>query len=373
MRIALVVHHFPPQHFGGVGTYTQNLAGLLASKGHEVTVITGDYGIGGPEKKPPYKVIRLKTANVPPRALWFQLKHRKRILELAKGMDIVNIQSPSFVFHNKLRNAVVTFHTSQKQQLRQFLKVPLKYWTLKEICYSLLEFPLYNMLIRKDARADNKISVGSSLAECLKKDYGASNLEIIQTGIAQKKIGLSMLLRRVLPKKRKTRVFFAGRLYYSKGVTLFLDAMRILEQQGYELESEVYGDGPLRKRVLASKARFHGFVEHEQLLKAIQCADICVIPSMYEAFSMLFMEIMNLGKPLIALDKDFSKEMVRHGYDGLLVKPDAKSIARATAQVMSYPELRKRLGANARNTVRRKFSQEIMAERYIRYYEKIKK
>ena len=43
MKIALVMHGWPPQEFGGVGLYVQALAYALQEQGHDVTIFVPNH------------------------------------------------------------------------------------------------------------------------------------------------------------------------------------------------------------------------------------------------------------------------------------------------------------------------------------------
>ncbi len=63
---------------------------------------------------------------------------------------------------------------------------------------------------------------------------------------------------------------------------------------------------------------------------------------------------MAAGLPVIASDEGGPPEVITHGVDGLLVRPDDPTeLARVLAEVAADPQLRRRLGEEGRRTAAR--------------------
>ncbi|MES2848918.1 MAG: glycosyltransferase family 4 protein [Bacteroidota bacterium] len=67
---------------------------------------------------------------------------------------------------------------------------------------------------------------------------------------------------------------------------------------------------------------FSGYVHDEELAKHYCLADIYVMPSKKEGFGIVFVEAMHYGLPVIAGNKDGSKDALLNGRLGILVDPD---------------------------------------------------
>ncbi len=86
-------------------------------------------------------------------------------------------------------------------------------------------------------------------------------------------------------------------------------------------------------------------------------ADIEVLCSRREPFSRALLEAMEWGNTILAFDTGGTPEMIEHGKDGLLVPyADAGALAAAIELAGRQPELRQRLGDNARSAVERRFT-----------------
>jgi len=84
-------------------------------------------------------------------------------------------------------------------------------------------------------------------------------------------------------------------------------------------------------------------LDDRQLALAYGAARVVVIPSLYEGFGLPVLEALACGAPLIAAKRASLPEVV--GQAGLLVEPDARSLARALGQVLADEGLRQRLAA----------------------------
>jgi glycosyltransferase involved in cell wall biosynthesis len=79
------------------------------------------------------------------------------------------------------------------------------------------------------------------------------------------------------------------------------------------------------------------------------------------------LEYMVLGKPPICTDVNGAREAIIHGQTGLIVPcADPQALAEAVIRLMEDPAERRRLGAAARDSVRRRFGVKNLTRRYER-------
>ncbi|RYX85422.1 glycosyltransferase family 1 protein [bacterium] len=119
------------------------------------------------------------------------------------------------------------------------------------------------------------------------------------------------------------------------------------EQGAYvkELREEV------RKHELAG--RFNFVPNQSDAGDAIAALDCLVHPALDEPFGRVVMEGMAMSKPVIAMNHNGPKEIIRHEEDGLLVEPE--NLAEAMKRVIQDNELRKHLIRNTRPSVENRF------------------
>ncbi|MDR7534399.1 MAG: glycosyltransferase [Armatimonadota bacterium] len=142
-----------------------------------------------------------------------------------------------------------------------------------------------------------------------------------------------------------------GRLYRYKGFDLVLKAHRALRLQGLDHHLLLLGDGP-EAPALRALARglgveasvfMPGFVPNPYPL--VRSARVLALPSRLESFSMVLLEAMTLGVPVVAADCCCGPaELLDGGRYGLLVQEDdATALAGALARVLTDDALARTL------------------------------
>ena len=141
-------------------------------------------------------------------------------------------------------------------------------------------------------------------------------------------------------------ILFAGRLSREKGILELVEAAR-----GHRLV--VAGDGPLRDRVPDAL----GWLPPQELASLYARAAVVACPSHREGFGLACAEAMAHGRAVVASDVGGLRDLVVDGETGLLVPPrDVDALRAALERLLADPELRRRLGANARERVRERCS-----------------
>jgi glycosyltransferase involved in cell wall biosynthesis len=153
-------------------------------------------------------------------------------------------------------------------------------------------------------------------------------------------------------------VVFAGRHIREKRVELVPAAVEAARRGGLGgLRGLVLGDGPERPAVLGEIAarglegvvEAPGFVEPEEVDRALAEATCLLLPSSREGYGLVVIEAAASGTPsvLVAGEDNAAVELVEDGVNGYVVaEPDAERIAEAIAAVHAGgPELRERTAA----------------------------
>ena len=121
---------------------------------------------------------------------------------------------------------------------------------------------------------------------------------------------------------------------------------------------------------LSGHVRFVTGVGEGALVELFGSAEVAVVPSLYEGFSLPAIEVMACATPLVATTAGALPEVV--GPDGvaaLHVAPgDPEAIAAAVGRVMDDPELAARLGAAGRARVVERFTWRAVAEQTVAWY-----
>lgn len=159
-------------------------------------------------------------------------------------------------------------------------------------------------------------------------------------------------------------VGMVGRMEPNKGVSDFTRALvRVAAQhpatgfvfcgEGTELDA---ARSVVRAAGLDSRVRFLGFRADSKHLAA--GFDVAVTPSVFpEPFGLVATEALAAGVPLVASSVGGLPEIVEDGSNGFLVPPSApEALAHRIGELVGNPDLRKRMGREGLESIRRKFS-----------------
>jgi glycosyltransferase involved in cell wall biosynthesis len=128
----------------------------------------------------------------------------------------------------------------------------------------------------------------------------------------------------------------------------------------------------VRSMGLAHKVLFTGFVEDETLLKLQKCADVSVVPSLFEPFGIVALEAMAAKSPVVVSDTGGLSEIVEHDSTGVKVYPNnPDSLAWGITKVLLDESYRNRIRENAYKKVQEKYDWDKIAQQTRRIYEAV--
>jgi glycosyltransferase involved in cell wall biosynthesis len=119
---------------------------------------------------------------------------------------------------------------------------------------------------------------------------------------------------------------------------------------------------------------FTGFIRnYADLPKYYNLADVYVLVSRGEGnLPKTILEAMSCGKAVVASSIPQNREGAKRGDEVIFVDPyDVDAISNAINKLLDNPELRQRVGENARQTVIEYYAPEVVARRLIRVYEEV--
>jgi glycosyltransferase involved in cell wall biosynthesis len=172
---------------------------------------------------------------------------------------------------------------------------------------------------------------------------------------------------------------YVGKVIPVKRLEWLLEAVRRLPEVHSvivgDVNEEHYGDRYYRSLVstyadVMNRVQFTGEVTWERVGTYLAAADVFVFPSSFEGMPNAVMEAMAAALPVVASDIPAHRELLQEGTTGLLA-PDVPALVRHLETLLADPDLRRRIGENARRYVATNLSVEASAEQYRRLYERM--
>lgn len=292
----------------------------------------------------------------------------KLFKKLSKKFDIIDFHHPFplgnlalFLFRPKAK-LVVHYHSDiVRQKIFKFLINFLTFNTLKKAQKVIVSNPniLKNSPYLKDFQE-----------KCEMIPFGV-DIEKIQKEVNQKEV-------EKIKEKYGEFVLFVGRLNYYKGLEYLIEAMKNIEAK-----LVIIGEGPKKKNLefriqnlgLKNKIYFLPFQSEKELLNYYGACSVLVLPSIFksEAFGLVLIEAMALGKPVISTELGTGTSFVNQdGITGFVVPPkDPKTLAEAIDKILKDKKLAEFFGQNALKRVWQEFSLEKMINETEKVYHSI--
>lgn len=161
---------------------------------------------------------------------------------------------------------------------------------------------------------------------------------------------------------------FFSRIHPDKGAG---EAIEIAKKAGRRLlmagiiQDQAYFDRFVRPHLASGDVEFIGSVGPEERDRLLGGARALLHPINFEEpFGLSVVESMACGTPVIAFDRGSMPEIITHGHDGFLVS----NVEEAVEASELVPSIDRR---NCRNTVKKRFTANIMVDNYIEVYRKI--
>jgi len=180
-------------------------------------------------------------------------------------------------------------------------------------------------------------------------------------------------------------VLFAGRLVPLKNLPLLVEAFSEIRTRLPEARLAIVGDGPMRGEVAAGFARaglkisgagadviFAGEVPHEAMPRFYASADLLVLTSLNESFSLVALEAMACARAVLVPSVGFLPRLVDDGVTGVLYPGgDRGAFVDRAVSLLRDPARREALGRAAREAAMRRHTWGAVANEFLDLYGRI--
>ena len=405
LRIAYLTYRGKP-HVGGQGVYTRHLTKALLDLGHEVEVFGGQ----------PYPVLdeRINLSKLPSLDLFndhypgrfpafWEFKTREDFLEV--GVFSTGVFPEPLAFSARVhRHLAPRAHEFDLIHDNQCLGWGIK--RLEKIIPTIvtLHHPITRDRALEMAAAPNfykRWSIGRWYSFVKMQGKVASQMPRVVV-VSENSIndihadmGVALDRMRLVPVGVDPELFTPlphierkpGRLITTasadvalKGLAYLIEAMVALREEGRDISLTIIGrPKPGKSMDLIDRYNLHPHIEFvsgvsdERIVELYAEAELAVVPSLYEGFSLPAIEAMCTGTPLVATDGGALPEVT--GADGETVfrctAGDVSSLATSIRQALDQPEARAAIGAAGRQRVTERWSWRHCAELTVDQYREV--
>ena len=407
LRVALLVYRGKP-HCGGQGIYTRHLSAALADLGHHVEVFSG----------PPYPELdeRVALHRLPSLDLYrhpdpFRIPHPREFRSSIDALEFALMCTAGFpeplTFTLRVRRALAArrhdfdvVHDNQSLGtgllgLRELglpvlatIHHPITVDRRVELAHA--PNPIRNLTLRRwygftrmqtrvARRLPRVITVSDSSAADIVADHGVDRdrIRVVPVGVDPERFRPLLSVARVPGRIMTT----ASADVAMKGLTHLLEAVAKVRTERPEVELVVVGrpvsEGPVARTLdrlaLHDAVSFVSGVSDERIVELYAEAEVAVVPSLYEGFSLPAVEAMACGVPLVATTGGALPEVV--GTDGraaALVPPgDPGALATALLDLLDDPQRRAAMGVAGRERAVGRYSWRATAEATVQQYREV--
>ena len=404
LRIAFLTYRGHP-YTGGQGVYTRHMARELVELGHHVEVISGppyphlDNGVAL-TKLPRLDLYRMQDPLLIPRLsefkdrfdfieyavtaaatfaepLTFSLRAHRNLMERLSEFDLVHdnqcLGTGIWKIHEAGLPVLETIHhpiTVDRRLETKHAPTPWKRFTKNRF------YAFTGMQTKVARKLPRILTVSSNSYDDIIADYGvdAERLHIVHVGVDPQQFR-PMEDVNVVPGRLMTT---ASADVAMKGLAFLLEALAKLRAEDTSIHLVVIGKPKydskatqlIKELELAECIEFVSGVTDQRIVELYNEAEVAIVPSLYEGFSLPAIEAMSCGVPLVATTGGALPEVVgEDGITALQVPPgDSDALTQKIRWALQQTNLRPTVGAAGRERVIQNFSWKITAERTVEHY-----
>ena len=174
-------------------------------------------------------------------------------------------------------------------------------------------------------------------------------------------------------------IVYAGRLAKIKGVDVLIKAFYHVSRRIPESRLYIIGGGKeegylrqLAEKLKLKNIEFKGYIPFIGTVhQYIKSADIFVLPSYRENFSISLLEAMAAKTPIVASDAEGNLEVLSYDEALFFHRGDSEELADKIVKLAQDKRLRSKLSSNAYNLAVKQYSWDVVVDRYLRIFEEV--
>jgi 1,2-diacylglycerol 3-alpha-glucosyltransferase len=372
MRIGMMADAYKP-YVSGITNYIDLNKRHLEHAGHDVFVFTfGDLDYRDEEPR----VVRSPGLPLQNTGFHLSFRHSREAKRLVQSMDVLHVHHPFLSGRLALRYArpmqipiVFTNHTRYDLYAQAYLPM-----MPEEISEGLLKAYMPSFC---DA-VDLVVSPSAGMEKILRQLGVESRIEVAPNGVELAPFLSAQPLSRADFGFGADDVLFiyVGRLGPEKNLNFLLRSFNGVAQAFDNVRLFILGDGPARDELqalasdlgLAGRVRFEGMIPYERLPSYLAMCDAFATASVTEVHPLSVIEAMASGLPVLGIRSPGVGDTVADGVTGFLSDEDAVAFAVKMTRLVAEPDLRRKLGAAAREESTN-YAIERTTRIMLRYYE----
>lgn len=392
MKIMQVIPYFERSH-GGPVSVVHDISNELAKRDHEITICTTnvgrDHALREDEKIEMGNNIDIKYFNCINNKIAYNLKlhfspqMRNFIKNNIKNFDIVHLHE-----YRGIPNLYVKYYAKKNnipyiiQPHGSFPLVITNQTTKMTISKFIMDRLFFNSVLKGTSKI---IALTSEEKELFKiEGFEELDINIIPNGV-------DLIEYENLPQKNNFKrriglndnekiILFLGRLDKTKGLTMLLDAFFDLKKNMTDVKLVIVGPdfGVLNNLIVKIKELgiendciLPGPLYQKDKLEAYVDAEVVVIPSIYESFSVTTVESCACGTPVIVTENCGIKDYVENEV-GFVVKFKKEDLTNAIYKILSDENIKDNFKLNCLKWVEENFALNIVVDKLEELYSEIK-
>lgn len=385
LNVMMLSWEFPPRIIGGIAPHVYNLSRSLAKNGTKVYVVTCDFP-GAPEREvvDGVNVIRIDSYKnpAPDFATWVYLMNLNMQKEAAALIRKVDGGIDVFHAHDWLVATAGTglkhvfrkpfFATIHSTEIGRRNGIHFDYERMIHETESWLTYEAWKVICCSNYMVSHvQWAFGLPQDKIVMIPNGV-NVEVYEPVL---KSDLTEFRKRYALTDEKI-VLFVGRLVYEKGVHILINAApKVLARSNAKFV--IVGNGYMKEQLsdlvrrmgLAHKVLFTGFVDESTLRKLQVCADVSVVPSLFEPFGIVALEAMAARSPVVVSETGGLSELVEHDVTGFkCYANDSDSLAQGITRILGDEGYADLLRKNAFDRVRTVYNWDKIADQTKEFY-----